>query len=175
MRRIISVLAFLVLMTGCANGKFNTQSITGGPCGNVSGYTFTAIAYGTGALNVIPISNIRANTEWRFYLKPIAKLGGAALYGDSTVTISGKPAGTDVPNSNGTALVPYVLPTSPPPPLNKTWLSATGDFNVNHKVGPRNARYISTCVPANVQAGQDWHFMVKVDDVGTLDPRGRVQ
>ncbi len=172
MSRIMSILVFSVLMTGCANGKFNTLSITGGACpGTVSGYTFTYVAYGTGALNVIPISNIRANTEWRFYLKPIDKLGGA-LYRAKTVTVAGKPVGSLVPNSTDTALVPYAYPG---PPGNDTWLSATGSYNIPDGSGPgRTGPYIVACVDPAVLRNQEWHFEVTVEDVGKVDPRGRV-
>lgn len=170
MRTVIQVLVFSVLLTGCVNGKFHRKSITGGPCGTVDGYTYTLVTYGNGTIVVIPLSKIRANTEWRFYLYPVGDLGGSAAYGNSTVTIDGKAAATNVLTGSSTALSPYTLPS---PPANDNWLSATGKFNTASGTGKK--RYITACVHPDVQVGQEWQYMVTIDDVGQVDPRGHVE
>ncbi len=172
MRILVSALVFSVLLTGCVNGKFHKKPSTGGPCGAIDGYTYTLVTYGNGTLVVIPVSRIHAKSEWRFYLYPIDKLGGAPAYGTSAVTIRGKAAGKKVLNSNGTALIPYVLPT-PVPLLGNTWLKADGDFDSAEGTGSK--RYITACVPPDVQEDQEWHFTVDIADVGEIDPRGRVE
>lgn len=170
MRMMISVLVFSVLLAGCVNGKFHKESITGGPCGTVNGYTYTLVTYGNGTIAVIPLSKIKAKTEWRFYLYPLDKQGGSTAYGDSTVTIDGKAAGDDVLRTGATSLAPYVLPT---PPLNDNWLSATGTFNT--ATGTGSKRYITACVDPGVEVDQEWQFLVTIDDVGQVDPRGKVE
>ncbi len=157
MRRIIAVLVITFLFAGCADGKFHRKTLTAGPCGTTTGYTYTGIAYGDSKLMVIPISKIRANTEWRFYLLPIDSLGGATAYGDAMVTIDGKPA-------------PYVPPN---PPANDDWLKVEGTYNLATVSG--RAHYISLCVDADVVPGQQWQFLVDVDTIGHLDPRGHVE
>ena len=171
MRMMISVLVFSVLLAGCVNGKFHKESITGGACaGTVNGYTHTLVAYGNGKIVVIPLSRIRANTEWRFYLYPLDKQGGSAAYGDSMVTIDGKAAGDDVLRTGATSLAPYVLPT---PPSDDDWLEASGTFN--SATGTGSKRYITVCVDADVEVDQEWQYLVTIDDVGQVDPHGKVE
>jgi hypothetical protein len=170
MRRIISAFVLAVLFAGCASdGKFHKSDITTGPCAPAVGYTYTGIAYGDSKLVVIPLSTIKANTEWRFYLLPIDSLGGKTVYGDSTVTIDGKLVGLESLDNSG-ALTPYVLPT--PPPLNDDWLAASGTYNTAFV--DRNKRYLVACVPADVQIDQEWRYLVEIDNVGEVDPRGHV-
>jgi hypothetical protein len=171
MRIMISVLVFSVLLAGCVNGKFHRKSITGGACpGTVDGYTYTLVTYGNGKIIVIPLSNIRANSEWRFYLYPLDNLGGRTAYGNSTVTIDGKAAGGNVLLTGAPSLAPYVLPS---PPLDDNWLSAAGTFNT--ATGTGSKRYITACVHPDVQENQEWQFLVNIDDVGQVDPRGKVE
>lgn len=178
MKIIISVLVFSVLLTGCVNGRFHKSSITSAACGGpVDGYTYTLVTYGNGTLIVIPVSKVHKNTEWRFYLYPIDKLGGPSAYGDSTVTIVGKAAGDAVLDPTGTTLVPYAFPL-PTPGVGNNWINASGIFNsgaVNSAEGTGRKRYIATCVPTDVQKDQEWHFQVTIDDVGEVDPRGRIE
>jgi len=159
MRKIATVLVFAALVTGCVDGKFHKKSITGGPCAPAvpTGYTYTGIAYGDSKMAVIPVSRIRAGTEWRFYLLPIDSLGGATQYGNAKVTINGKPA-------------PYTPPT---PPANDDWIDAFGTYN-NATVAGRS-RYIALCVSDEVVPGQNWQYEVTIETIGTLDPRGRVE
>ena len=172
MKITISVVLFSFLIVGCADGKFHRESIANGPCGlSIDGYTYTMVRYGDGKISIKPRSNIRANSEWRFYLKPIDKLGGPA-YRDSTVTVEGKSPGDLVLDPATNTLVPYVMPGPPPP--NDNWLSASGTFNTGAS-GPRRQPYISTCVPADVKELQEWYYTVTIENVGSVDPRGRVE
>jgi len=159
MRKTATVLVFLALSTGCVDGKFHKSDITGGPCAPAipTGYTYTGIAYGDSKMVVIPISRIRAGTEWRFYLLPIDSLGGATQFGDALVTIDGKPA-------------PYTPPT---PPANDDWIDVSKSYN-NATVAGRS-RYIALCVPTDVEEHQVWQYLVKIETIGTLDPRAHVE
>lgn len=154
MKKIITLLVIAFVFSGCADGKFRRTSIKGGPCGDVTGYTYTGIAYGDSKMVVIPVSRIRQDSEWRFYLLPIDSLGGTTAYGDKIVKIDGKPA-------------PYT------PPANDDWLKAEGTYNSAAVSG--RSRYITACVPSSVVKGQYWEFLVNVDTVGELDPRGHVE
>lgn len=154
MSKRITVLVITILLAGCVDGKFHKRSITGGPCGTVSGYTYTGIAYGDSKMVVIPVSKIRADTEWRFYLLPIDSLGGTTAYGDKTVKIDGKPP-------------PYT------PPANDDWIDGEKSYDTATVSG--KSRYITVCVPSTVVKGQTWEYLVHVDTVGTLDPRGHVE
>jgi hypothetical protein len=159
MRKIATVLVIAALSTGCADGKFQKSSITGGPCAPAipTGYTYTGIAYGDSKMAVIPVSQIRGGTEWRFYLLPIDSLGGATQYGNAMVTIDGKPP----------------PPPQPTPPATDDWIDASGTYNTATVAG--RSRYIALCVPNELVRGQDWRYEVTIDTVGTLDPRGHVE
>lgn len=170
MKKTISLFLLSVVLTGCVNGKFHRKTISSGPCGPVAGYTYTLITYGNGTVIVIPLSKIRANTEWRFYLYPLKKLGGSDAYGNSMVTIKGKNASDNVLVSGARTLSPYVIPS---PPANDSWLSASGTFNSASGTGRK--RYITACVDPDVQPGQEWQYLVTIEDVGEVDPRGHVE
>ncbi len=169
MRRITSALVITFLFAGCVDGKFHKRDITTGPCAPAVGYTYTGIAYGDSKLVVIPLSTIKANTEWRFYLLPIDSLGGKTVYGDSTITIDEKAVGLASLDRSG-ALTPYVLPT--PRPVDDDWLAASGTYNTANVDGTK--RYLVACVPADVQIDQEWRYLVEIDNVGEVDPRGHV-
>lgn len=170
MKTTISVLVTSILLTGCVNGRFNSGTFNSPVCGQVSGYTYTLVSYGNGKIVVIPVSRIRAGTEWRFYLYPLDDLGGGSAYGDKTVTVDGKPAGSEVLAAGARTLGAYVLPT---PPADDSWLTASGEFNTANGTGRK--RYITACVDPDVQVGQDWHYTVSIEDVGSVDPRGHVE
>ena len=171
MRTTIGVLLVALLVAGCADGTFRSRTIVDGPCGDVDGYTYTLVTYGSGTISVIPISRIRANTEWRFYLFPVDKLGGAAAYGDKDVTIDGKASGSPVLTSGAATLSGYTIPT---PPATDDWLFVEGDFNSDAS-GSGSKRYLVVCVDPDVEIDQEWHYSVTIDDVGEVDPRGRVE
>ena len=169
MKKIISVLAIPIFLAGCAtDGIFKQTSFVSAGCGQVSGYTVTWVRYGDGLVSVIPLSHIRRDTEWRFYLTPVNGRGGSTAYGASTVTIDGKAPGTMVLTGGSPTLVPYV------PPGPDGWLFASGDYN-SATVDARGRRYISLCVPATVVRNQEWHYGISIQHVGEVDPRGHVE
>lgn len=158
MRRLLCIFVSAACVAGCADGRFHKKSITGGACpGTVSGYTYTGIVYGESHLVVIPLSKIRAGTEWRFYLLPTDRPRGSSASALSmrTVTVDGKPAGP-----------------APPPGANQ-WIFTAGDFSGGMPAG--NVRYISQCVPATLNEGDEFQYLVDVEGIGTLDPRARVE
>jgi len=145
------------LFAGCADGKFHKKNITTGPCAPASGYTHTVIAYGDGKMVVIPISEIREDSEWRFYLMPLNDLGGRTLATNVDIEIKGQdPA--DPPVASGA--------------LN-TWIDVTGSYDTATVAG--RSRYLVQCTPDVMVDGDEHKFEVIIDGVGTLDPRGRVR
>ena len=159
MRKIVPVLMFTILFVGCVtDGGFNKKTLDDGTCIDKSGYTYTGIAYGESKLMVIPLSEIRRNTEWRFYLLPIDNLGGATKYGESMVTIEGKSEKSS-----------------------DDWIDASGKFNA--RIAKNGQSYIFVCVPETVEIEGEqvkieddlvFEFKVTVDSIGYLDPRARV-
>jgi hypothetical protein len=157
MRRTIGTLMIAFLFAGCADGKFHKKNITTGPCAPASGYTHTVIAYGDGKMVVIPISEIREDSEWRFYLMPLNDLGGRTLATNVDIEIKGQdPA--DPPVASGA--------------LN-TWIDVTGSYDTATVAG--RSRYLVQCTPDVMVDGDEHKFEVIIDGVGTLDPRGRVR
>jgi hypothetical protein len=103
---------------------------------------------------VIPVSRIRAGTEWRFYLRPINRPPGPVDYNTVDVTIDGK------------------FPADPPPPPTRNdWIDVSAT-SYNNASMPGN--YLVECVPAGLLPGQSYQFKVIVDKVGELDPRADV-
>ena len=150
MKRIFLVLSCSFLFTACASdGGFRPKPQPGGPCGPVSGYTLTAIAYGDSSLVVVPISEIRPDTEWRFKLVPITKAGDPVDYRNANVKILGKPS------------------TSMPPGPND-WIDVSGQKSTS------SDGVLIQCVPATLPIGNTYEYLVEVEFVGTLDPRANV-
>ena len=88
MRPTMTLLATLMLFSGCANsGKLILSSVPNS-CGSV-GHTFTWIKYGDSHLGALATSNIGRNAEWRFRLIPDSR-PGPTPYTDAIVTITGK-------------------------------------------------------------------------------------
>lgn len=135
------------LFAGCvSDGGFHPKPITGGPCGDVSGFTLTAIAYGDSSLVVVPISKIRPDTEWRFELAPITKPSDTVDYRNANVKIIGKPS-TAMPGQND-------------------WINVGGQKGTDGT--------LTECVPATLPIGNTYEYFVEVEFVGTLDPRANV-
>ena len=158
MRKILVIISVSVLFSGCCtNGSFCKGRIASAACGvDVDGYTRTAVAYGDGKLVVIPISTIKANTEWRFYLVPLDNLGGRTPPENTSITIKGQhPA--DPPVASGG---------------DNEWIETAGDYGTANSLG--KVRYLAQCTPETLVQGDDHKFEVTVDGIGTLDPRGRV-
>jgi hypothetical protein len=157
MRRIIAVLAIPALFAGCAmDGEFHKKKITGGPCGDVSGYTYTGIVYGDSTIAIIPISKIAADSEWRFFLFPTKLEDDLTDWNGVNVTVKGKatPSGSSLP-------VDY-----------NDWINVSGSFDAGKNVSRK--RYIVNCVPETVSAGDVYTYEVTIDGIGAIDPRGRV-
>ena len=156
MRRIIGVLVIAFLFAGCVDGKFHKRDITTGPCAPAVGYTYTAIAYGDGKLVVIPISEIREDTEWRFYLVPLDNLGGRTPPNNVSIKIVGQdPA--DPPVASGG---------------DNTWIDIDESYDTATMAG--NKRYLVQCTPDTLVHDDEHKFEVIIDGIGTLDPRGHV-
>lgn len=149
MKKIIVITCVSLLAAGCADGKFNAsifQSDACSPPADVIGFTPVAIKYGDSHLVVIPVAKIKANSEIRFMLLPQKKPSTDIVdYENVQVSISSPDDDTD-PEAN--------------------WLEVDGSYNANDKM-------LTVCVPVNLT--QDtYKYVVKVDQVGLLDPRADV-
>ncbi len=155
MRKILPFISVSVLFSGCCSmtdGRFCDDNFTSATCGSqVSGYTHTAVVYGDSEIVVIPISQIRENTEWRFILAPITRGDDIVDFSAATVTITGQ---------NDAAWIQTAGPSGAP---------VTGNFDTD--------KILTACVKGlpNLTVGFDYKFEVKVAGLGTLDPRGRVK
>jgi hypothetical protein len=156
MRRIMGALMIAFLFAGCADGKFHTRDITTGPCAPATGYTHTIVAYGDGKLVVIPISEIREDTEWRFYLAPLDNLGGRTPPNNVSIKIKGQNPAKPPVASGGT----------------NTWIDVDESYDTATVAGSN--RYLVVCTPENLVDEDEHKFEVTVEGIGTLDPRGRV-
>lgn len=156
MRRILAIVLVTALFSGCVNGRFQEKPILSDACeGTVEGFTITYIAYGDSKLVVIPVSQIRNQTEWRFVLKPltVGKSDSGNDYKDSLVTITGKRA-EDV------------------------WLdtAAPGSVLVSGTYNNATDHMLTACVNIlpTPQTNDHFFFIVDVQDIGTLDPRADI-
>lgn len=159
MRKILTIISVSVLFSGCCtNGSFCNGKFAGGACGDnvVDGYTRTAIVYGEGTLVVVPISTIKPNTEWRFYLAP-ANLGGAMPPEDTIITIKGQDPADPPLTSLG----------------DNTWINVSGKYGSANKDG--RVRYLAQCTPETLVQGDYHKFEITVEGIGNLDPRGHVE
>ena len=89
MKKLMAVLFMAVLMAGCADGRFVRES-TDNNCGG-TGWTHTAIHYGDSRVIVIPLSDVVAGEEMRFFLLPQVKGRDATDYSDAKITVTSKP------------------------------------------------------------------------------------
>ena len=89
MKSVAVILITAALMSGCINGKFIKKSVAN-QC-NGTGWTHTIVHYGDSRVVVIPLSEVAAGQELRFYLVPQFKGRGAVDYSDATIKIVGKP------------------------------------------------------------------------------------
>lgn len=157
MKKILLIISVSVLFSGCCtmtDGAFCSGSFNSVACGGqVSGYTHTAVVYGDSKMAVIPISQIKEDTEWRFILAPVTLPNDppGSDYPNATVTITGKSAGDVWIDTAGPA-----------------GMQISGDFATD--------TILTACVrglPVSL-VGTEYNFEVTVTGVGTLDPRGRV-
>ena len=164
MKKIIFLALLLPLFSGCfVSGKAVTKALPEsdcltpkGPLPEVTGYTATAIGYGDSYLVVVPISNLRSNTEFRFVLAPEKDRSDKdAEFKGAWVTISGENATTNTP---------------------APWLSASGQMSSTIEM-------LVACVPA-LTVGDTYKYKVTISDkeltetdvtiFGYLDPRAVV-
>lgn len=89
MKKIFVLLVMATLMAGCVNGKFVKRS-SANNCGG-TGWTHTAIHYGDSRLVVIPLSDVVAGEEMRFFLVPQIRGRGAIDYSAAEVTVKSVP------------------------------------------------------------------------------------
>jgi len=163
MRNILAIISVSVFLSACCTtGEFcEKRSLHSDVCGGeVEGYTHTAIAYGDGSLVVVPISAIRPNTEWRFYLVP-TKLSGITPSANTGIEIKGQDPAVPPVASGG----------------NNQWIDTDGDYATAERTREftRKLRYIAQCTPEGLVKGDYHKFEVTVDGIGMLDPRGHVE
>lgn len=160
MRRVLITLVVTTLFTGCCiftrDGGFCKKGIFSPACaGDSTGYTRTVVAYGDSALVVVPLSNIRNKTEWRFILAPDnirRSEKGKGYYNDKKVTITGK---VDLLN-----------------PGHNDWINTAGPGATEISGTFKDDKVLTACVkPPNPMSGNKYYYDVKVEDVGILDPR----
>jgi hypothetical protein len=89
MKRAIAILMGSVLMVGCVNGKFVSKSVPN-QCGG-NGWTHTIVHYGDSRVVTVPLSDVEAGQEMRFFLVPKLKGRGARDSQGAIVKIVGKP------------------------------------------------------------------------------------
>jgi len=150
MPRLITVLLISVIFAGC-DGTFRSRPFQSAACNaRVEGYTATYVAYGDSKLVVIPLSKIHENTEWRFILRPL-DIGNARSgidFKNLMVTIKGK--------------------RSPGP---DDWIDVSGTYNGS----AADKHTLVECVKPPVGlTGTEYTYLVTVEEVGKLDPRGRI-
>lgn len=114
-------------------------------CGGSSGIPATIIKYGDSKIDVKPKSQVKVNREFQFQLIPDRNPGDPVDYRDMLVTVSGKDAAS-------------------------SWISGSATYNT---ADPGN-RFFGGCVPGTAVEGDIFSYDVKVQSVGTLDPRAEV-
>jgi hypothetical protein len=159
MRNLLIVLLALLSTVGCRDGQF-VRSTFSSNCGgggiSLSGFTLTAIHYGDSRLFILPVSEIKPESEFRFGLLPrVNKTDPPVDYQDAFVTITSSDDDLDTPAD---------------------WLDVSGTYNAG-------GRYLVTCVPK--EAGlmkTEYKYDVTVSWPGTdpgdtlsmIDPRARI-
>jgi hypothetical protein len=157
MKRILILVCVVPLFAAC-DGRFIKDEFLSSECRDggirleLEGYTVTAIAYGDSHLVVIPVSEIHANSEFRFRLVPKKnKDTDEFSWEDAWVEITSDDDDTDVePN----------------------WLDVSGSYSDNDG-------WLVACVP-EIAAGRTIKYKVSVkrtaagQELGMLDPRADV-
>ncbi len=87
--RIAVILTIAALAAGCSNGKFVKRSTANNCSGE--GWTHTAIHYGDSRIIVIPLSDVVAGEEMRFFLVPQMRGRDAKDYQGATIRVTSKP------------------------------------------------------------------------------------
>lgn len=113
MKRVIAILLATAVITGCSNnGKFVSKSSTN-QCGG-NGWTHAIVHYGDSRVVVVPLSDVRAGQEMRFFLIPQWKGRGASNYQNATVKIKGKSSAPWFTEIEGDASNLYIHTCVPP-------------------------------------------------------------
>lgn len=101
MNKAIAILLTAAVMTGCSNGKFVSRSVDNQCDGK--GWTHAIVHYGDSRVVVVPLSDVEAGQEMRFFLIPQRKGRGAKDYQNATVKIKGKASAPWFAEIKGTA------------------------------------------------------------------------
>ena len=146
MQRIVLILLAAMLITACSNGQPKKSSFQSTACNRpVLGYTRTAIHYGDSRIIVLPVSKVRANTEFRIHLVPKRRSKTDQVdYDTIIVTVTGKSA-------------------------QSSWISGSGDYRTAN-----SGMIVVGCVPQGAAVGTTYEFKVEVPGVGIIDPRAGV-
>ena len=147
MKRAIIILATLLLVSACAfNGQYSSSAKPSGICDGSIGATTTNVFYGDGELRITPISKIKANSEFRFKLKPDHKKTDRIDYNSVDVEIKFKSSESD-----------------------------SAEFiDIKGSSAKATDSTLIVCVPADAAKGDVYEFFIDVDKVGKLDPRAEV-
>ena len=89
LRKLIMMFAILLVpvITGCSNnGKFVSKSSTN-QCGG-HGWTHAIVHYGDSRVVVVPLSDVRAGQEMRFFLIPLNSLTSFLARVSSSLVLS---------------------------------------------------------------------------------------
>jgi len=146
MQRIVLILLAAVLFTACSNGRPKKASFQSTVCNRpVLGFTMTAIHYGDSRVIVLPVSKVRANTEFRVRLVPKHRSKTDQIdYNTIDVAVTGKSA-------------------------QSSWINGSGDFNSSS-----HGMIVVGCVPQAATVGTSYEYKVEVPGVGIIDPRAGV-
>lgn len=147
MQRIILILLALTALAACSsNGKPQKLSVHSVACnGPIHGFTMTSIHYGDSRVIVLPVSKVRAGTEFRILLVPKHRSKTDLIdFKTVDVAVSGKPGPS-------------------------AWISGNGTFNTSN-----HGMIVVGCVPPGAVPPTTYEYMVKIAGVGQLDPRANV-
>jgi hypothetical protein len=152
-------MSIVLIIAGC-DGRFQKRNLQSEACKDtlmaptpvdILGYTRTAIHYGDSRLFVIPVSKIKANSEFRFRLIPKvrSKTDGSVDFKKVNVAITSVDDDADTPAD---------------------WLDVDGSFDADKGV-------LVVCVPPNLTKDV-YKYEVTITDGGNdlamLDPRADV-
>jgi hypothetical protein len=142
---VMLILLPALSMAGCAFEGKYSKSAKISKAGCAQGGTFVNVHYGDSELRVKPIVHVRRGGALEFRLKPDRKASDTIDYKDVNVTIDNKPA-------------------------KDAWLDAavTGSFK---STGGK----LVVCVDQSLDRDRTYEYLVKVEKVGELDPRARVE
>ena len=145
MKKTIVILTSLLLISACAvDGRHSKSAKPTATCPGSVGATTTNVFYGDGELRVTPISKIKANSEFRFKLKPQTKRTDPTNYDNVDVEIKFKPGDP------------------------ATWI------DVKDSAANATNDTLIVCVPDTAHVGDIYEFFITADKVGKLDPRAEV-